>query len=107
MLSRKNTAADIWNRRRARRSSSLILIVTLTALAALTVWLAFVLLRRLPERTLAMTIYPEGSLNFELAKRYREILARSGVELRLVPSAGAVESVARLRDPAAELAVPG
>jgi TRAP-type uncharacterized transport system substrate-binding protein len=99
MLSRENTAAGIWNRRRARRPSPLILIVTLATFAALAVWLAFALLRRLPERTLAMTIYPEGSLNFELAKRYREILARSGVELRLVPSAGAVESVARLRDP--------
>jgi TRAP-type uncharacterized transport system substrate-binding protein len=105
MLSRKNTAADIPNRRRARRPSSLILIVTSTIFAALTVWLAFALLRRMPERTLAMTIYPEGSLNFELAKRYREILARSGVELHLVPSAGAVESVARLRDPKSGISI--
>jgi TRAP-type uncharacterized transport system substrate-binding protein len=105
MLSRKNTAADISNRRRARRPSSLVLVLTLTTFAALTVWLAFLLLRRLPEQTLAMTIYPEGSLNFELARRYREALARSGVELRLVPSTGAVESVARLRDPKSGISI--
>jgi hypothetical protein len=42
-----------------------------------------------------MAVYPEGSLNAELAKRYRDVLARSGIDLKLAPSEGAVESVAR------------
>jgi TRAP-type uncharacterized transport system substrate-binding protein len=46
-----------------------------------------------------MTVYPEGSLNAELVKHYRDILARDGVGLKLAPSPGAVESIARLRDP--------
>jgi TRAP-type uncharacterized transport system substrate-binding protein len=69
------------------------------------VWLAIVLLHSIPAQTLAMAVYPEGSLNAELVKRYREVLARDGVDLRLVPSAGAVESVARLRDPKSGISV--
>lgn len=52
-----------------------------------------------------MAVYPEGSLNAELAKRYRAILARDGVDMKLVPSAGSVESVARLRDPKSGVSV--
>ena len=65
---------------------------------ALATWLAVALLRPMPQRTVAMAIYPEGSLNAELVKRYREILARDGVDLKLEPSAGAVEAIARLKD---------
>jgi TRAP-type uncharacterized transport system substrate-binding protein len=46
-----------------------------------------------------MTIDPEGSFSAIVARRYRELLARDGIELKLVASAGAVESVARLEDP--------
>jgi len=46
-----------------------------------------------------MAIDPEGSFNAMVAKRYRELLAWDGIELKLLPSAGAVESIARLRDP--------
>lgn len=46
-----------------------------------------------------MAVYPEGSLNAELVRRYREVLARNGTDLKLAPSAGAVESLAQLRDP--------
>jgi len=45
-----------------------------------------------------MATYPEGSLNAELVKRYREILARDGINLNLEPSEGAVEALARLKD---------
>lgn len=72
--------------------------IALVALAALFLWLALVRLHRNPKRTLAIAVYPDGSLNSELAKRYREILARDGVDLRPLPSPSAVESLARLRD---------
>ncbi|HXW15378.1 MAG TPA: TAXI family TRAP transporter solute-binding subunit [Terriglobia bacterium] len=38
-------------------------------------------------------------------KRYQEILARDGIALKLAPSAGAVESVARLRDPKSAISI--
>jgi len=46
-----------------------------------------------------MTTGSAGSAYAEFGDRYREILAREGIELRLLPSAGAVENLARLRDP--------
>ena len=77
-------------------------LVTLTAVAT---WLAFALLRPVPPRTMTMAIDPEGSFNAELAERYREFLARDGIDLKLAPSAGAVESVARLRDPKSMISI--
>jgi TRAP-type uncharacterized transport system substrate-binding protein len=77
-------------------------VVALIAVVILTVaagWLAFALLNPTPPRSVAMATDPEGSISAELGKRYQEILARNGIELRLVPSAGAVENIARLRDP--------
>ena len=71
----------------------------LIALIALATCFAFSRLLPVPSRTVVMAIYPEGSLNAELVKRYQEILARNGIELRLDPSTGAVESVADLRNP--------
>jgi TRAP-type uncharacterized transport system substrate-binding protein len=76
--------------------------VTLTGIA---IWLAFALLRPTPPRSVAMATDPVGSLNAEVAKRYQQLLARDGIDLRLVPSAGAVESVARLRDPKADISI--
>ena len=52
-----------------------------------------------------MATDPEGSVSAELGKRYKHILARSGVEVRLVPSVGAVENVVRLRDPKSGVSV--
>jgi hypothetical protein len=46
-----------------------------------------------------MAVDPEGSFNAELAKRYREVFSRDGIDLKLAPSVGAAESVARLQDP--------
>jgi TRAP-type uncharacterized transport system substrate-binding protein len=99
MAANKNSAMDIPNHRRARRLRRLIALFGLATLIALAIWLAFVLLRPMPTQTLVMAVYPEGSLNAEVAERYREVLSRKGIDLKLVPSAGAVESVARLRDP--------
>jgi TRAP-type uncharacterized transport system substrate-binding protein len=46
-----------------------------------------------------MATGPPGGAYADVGARYREILGRSGIELRLVPTAGAVENLARLRDP--------
>jgi len=59
----------------------------------------------MPQQTVAMATYPEGSLNAELGKRYREILARDGIDLRLEQSAGAVEAIARLKDSKSETGI--
>jgi TRAP-type uncharacterized transport system substrate-binding protein len=46
-----------------------------------------------------MAVYPEGSVNAELVKRYQRVLARHGLVVKLEPSAGAIESLGDLRNP--------
>ncbi len=72
--------------------------IGVVAFAAVLIWLAFALLRPTPPRSVTMATDPEGSLNADLAKRYREFFAQNGIELKLVPLVGAVESLARLQD---------
>src|SRR4249919_1293474 len=83
--------------RGARRFIVVALVATLILTGA-AVWLAVVLIGPPPPRSIAMATDPEGSVSADLGARYREILATNGIEVRLVPSAGAVENVARLRD---------
>jgi TRAP-type uncharacterized transport system substrate-binding protein len=56
-------------------------------------------LRPLPGRDLAIATGPPGSVYALAAERYRQILARDGVRLRLVPTNGAVDNVRLLTDP--------
>jgi len=70
------------------------------ALFALAVLIAAILLwRTMPPRTITMATGPEGGAYHEVGKFYRTILAHSGVDLRLRPTAGAMENLALLRDP--------
>jgi len=88
-------------RRDYSRGTRRFLIVALAITLILTgaaIWLAVVLIGPPPPRSIAMATDPEGSVSAELGARYREILATNGIEVRLVPSVGAVENVARLRD---------
>jgi TRAP transporter TAXI family solute receptor len=58
-----------------------------------------------PAQVLVMTTGTPGSAYDVLGEQYKEILAREGLELRLEPSAGAVENLARLRDPSSGVSV--
>jgi TRAP-type uncharacterized transport system substrate-binding protein len=69
-------------------------VVIVAALCATIVYLG-----PLPPRVVVMSTGSPGGAYDELGKRYKTILARSHVELRLVESAGAVENVKRLNDP--------
>jgi len=68
-------------------------------IVATLLWTAFVALKPLPPHTVTMATGPEGGAFYEVATRYREILAREGIKLVLLPTGGAVENLARLRDP--------
>jgi len=58
-----------------------------------------------PPRVVLMSTGAPGSDYALLAERYRTLLKRSGVQLRLVPSAGAVENLQRLNDKRSGVAV--
>jgi TRAP-type uncharacterized transport system substrate-binding protein len=89
----------------ASRRYLVITVIAAVALTAAAMWLAFALLRPTPPGTVTMATGPEGGTSAELGQRYRELLAGNGIDLRLVPLAGAVESVARLRDPQSGISV--
>jgi TRAP transporter TAXI family solute receptor len=73
--------------------------------AALAIWVGALIFPPAPPRSVVMYTGPEGGKYFELGKRYREILARSRIDLRLVATAGAVENIQRLADSAKAAAV--
>jgi TRAP transporter TAXI family solute receptor len=79
--------------------------VTAGVLIALAFVAAVVLRQPLPPRTVVMTTGIPGGAYEAFAQRYRAFLARSNVELRLMPSAGAVENLKRLNDPASGVGV--
>jgi TRAP-type uncharacterized transport system substrate-binding protein len=56
-------------------------------------------------RVVVMSTGDPGGAYDELARRYQAILARSHVELRLMPSEGAVENLKRLNDPQSDVTV--
>ena len=63
------------------------------------VWAVLVLAQAFPPRVVRMTTGPAGSGDAELGERYRALLAKKGIDLVLVPSAGKVENLERICDP--------
>jgi TRAP transporter TAXI family solute receptor len=59
----------------------------------------------LPPRVVVMSTGMPGSDYDLLAQRYQAILRKSGIQLRLLPSAGAVENLRRLNDPHSNVSV--
>jgi len=68
-------------------------------LVILAFWIALHYVRPAPPRTIVMTGGTEGSTFQISAQRYREILARQGVTLQVLPSQGSLENLKRLSDP--------
>jgi TRAP transporter TAXI family solute receptor len=75
-------------------------VLIILAVAATVIWLG-----PLPPRIVLMTTGAPGSDYELLAARYRDILKRSGVELRLIPSAGGVNNLQRLNNRTSGVAV--
>ena len=74
-------------------SLGLLLLLSLIAAAV-----AFVFLRSAPPTTLTLTSGPKGSSFNNVAEQYRKILAREGVTLKILPSQGSRDNLARLED---------
>jgi len=90
---------------RTRERTLLLASIVLIPIAAAAIWWALAVLRPLPPRMVVMATGPPGGAYAELGTRYREILAREGFELRLLPTAGALENLTRLRDPRSGVSV--
>jgi TRAP-type uncharacterized transport system substrate-binding protein len=66
--------------------------------AAILLAAALFIFATLPPRTVTMATGPAGGAYHEMGQRYRDILAKSGVRLRLVNTTGGLDNLARLRD---------
>ena len=66
---------------------------------------ATVELQPLPPRTVRLATGPAGSAYAELGRGYQAALAREGITVELVPTAGALENVRLLTDPASGVRV--
>ena len=66
--------------------------------AAILLAAGLIIFATLPPRTVTMATGPAGGAYHELGLRYRDILARSGVRLRLVNTTGGLDNLARLHD---------
>jgi TRAP-type uncharacterized transport system substrate-binding protein len=63
------------------------------------VWAALHFVHSAPPHTLTISSGPKGS-NFEsIAQRYRRILAKNGIKLNVISSAGSLENLQRMSDP--------
>ena len=58
-------------------------VVTIAVTAGAIVYAAVFLLSTMPPRSITMATGPEGGGYYEIGKQYQELLARTGVELRL------------------------
>ncbi|HZA92465.1 MAG TPA: hypothetical protein VE420_07540, partial [Gemmatimonadales bacterium] len=88
--------------RSGRRLAGVLVALALSGAAG---WMALTVGNPFPPDTLMMATGPEGSAYPELGARYREILKRSGIDLRVIRTEGGVENLARLRGRAAGVKV--
>jgi hypothetical protein len=63
------------------------------------VWAAFKLVRPAPPDHILLTAGPEGSSFQNNAQKYKKIIERNGIEVRILTSHGALENLQRLADP--------
>lgn len=81
-------------------TASPVILITVAAIAA-TYWFV----RPAPPGSIAITSGPDGSIFRRNAEKYRKILARNGVTLRILPSEGSLENLRTLNNPASRVDV--
>jgi uncharacterized protein len=79
---------------------SLVFVIASTAIVLAVLYVTYRLVDPLPPRHLVIAAAMAGSGYDDFARQYARILARYGVELEIRNSAGAVEDLDLLRDPA-------
>jgi len=77
--------------------------VTIGMTAVVILCWAILLLSTMPPRSVVMATGPEGGDYQKIGKRYQVALARAGIRLKLVTTAGSLENLALLRDPRSDV----
>ncbi len=61
-------------------------------------WASYRFVRPIPPKTLVMSTGMAHGAFVYFGERYRQVLARNGIRVKLLPSSGAIENLRRLRD---------
>ena len=77
----------------------------LVLITAIVIAAAYWYVRPAPPGTIAIISGPPGSVFQRTAEKYRKILARNGVKLRILPSEGSLDNLKKLNDPAVRVDV--
>jgi uncharacterized protein len=85
------------------RRSPLVIVIASAAIVVAALYVTYRLVDPLPPRHLVISAGMTGSGYENFARQYARILARHGVELEIRNSAGAVENLDLLRDPASDV----
>jgi TRAP-type uncharacterized transport system substrate-binding protein len=90
-----------------RLSTSYLLQIVLPSvvLGALLIWGGLHFVRSAPPRVLTISAGIKGTTFETIAQHYRTVLARSGIQLRVLESEGSLDNLARLTDPKARVNV--
>jgi hypothetical protein len=86
--------SDVSFRDLAISAGPLVLVTAVVILAA------YLYVRPAPPDTITIISGPPDSVFQRTAEKYRKILARNGVKLRILPSEGSLENLKKLNDPA-------
>jgi TRAP transporter TAXI family solute receptor len=78
--------------------AAMILVAVILLVMGLAGWAAYRFIQPVPPGTLTMTTGMDGGSFVVFGDRYRQILARDGIHLNLLPSTGAVDNLRRLKD---------
>jgi len=78
-------------------------IAPIVLVSGLGIWLAYRFVQPAPPRSIVITSGPAGSVFRSMAERYAKLLARDGVELKILESHGSLENLKRLADPSFEV----
>ncbi len=96
---RRTRARTTLDSFRVHRFRFIIPVIAMVGIIAAGLWAAIAALRPFPPRNVIMATGPEGGAYYEMGLRYRELLAHQGIKLQLLPTAGGMENLSRLRDP--------
>jgi TRAP-type uncharacterized transport system, periplasmic component len=77
----------------------------LVLITAIVIMAAYWYVRPAPPNTITIISGPPGSVFQRTAEKYRKILARNGVKLRILPSEGSLDNLKKLNDPAVRIDV--
>jgi TRAP transporter TAXI family solute receptor len=99
-----------WSRPLARISAIsfrdlVVSVGPLILITAIVIVAAYWYVRPAPPNTITMITGPPGSVFQRTAEKYRKILARNRVNLRILPSEGSLENLKKLNDPAVRVDV--